>query len=227
MVMELGKSTSDRVRHSMEELRARVGGYPAKKLYWERLTDSERKTLDSRLTDEEWNRSTATDLCVKLRGVSRERAMLDVGLKCDVLTREKYQFLVQQLGLHNEGRNVDIETAIETHSLVLCDEPSSVTWKMQPVERSWADYPVIWTYFWKLAKAASHGGGVEVRDFEKAGSPKVMSQWKNRLKSEGPFPRELGDLIHVRDGQHQLELDPHEIACFERISEGRYRQITA
>jgi len=210
----------------MEELVLRLGGAATKNLLWENLNETDQASLEARLSDDELKRCTAIDLWVRLRGVSPDRAILEVGLKCEFISREKYISLLDVLGVDDEGLDIDLDAAIKTTPLVLCDPPPGAFWNQQGLMVDWEDQNVVWRYFWELALAAGRGAKIDERNFGEETEKKRLTQWKYRLTHDEHFPIDLAALIGVRGGKHDLELSPENICCFRRTDNGGYKKVS-
>lgn len=213
------------IRREMAEVISRVRGATVTKLLWERISQSDQDWLEQHLTKDESVSFGPIDLWMRLRGVSEVRAALDVAVKCELLSREKYNRLLREIGADGEGLNVDIYDAIANAQLVLIDAPPSAYWQGQEITVDWEDRGVVWNYLWKVAGAAKHRGSINERHFGLSTKRRNLADWKHRLCKPDAFPVKLGNLIHSEGGEHQLILPPDAICRFRKDPEGGYKEI--
>ena len=213
------------VEREMTEIIYRVRGTTVTRLLREAMSESDRKWLEEHLTDEECENFGSIELWMRLRGVCYARAVLDVALKCELLSAQKYNRLLREIGAQDEGLDVDIYDAMATAQLVLIDAPPSAYWRRQEINVDWEGQGVLWDYLWKLAGAAKHRGCIDERHFGLSTRRQNLGHWKYRLCKPDAFPAELGDLIASKDGKHQLDLPPDTIRRFRKDPDGGYQEL--
>ena len=215
----------DAVQREMTEMIARVRGATVTRLLWDAMSESDRKWLEEHLTHEEHEKFGPIELWMRLRGVSYARAALDVALKCELLSPQKYNRLLREIGAQDEGLDVDIYDAIATARLVLIDAPPAAFWQRQEIELDWEGQGVLWDYLWQLAGVAQHRGAIDERHFGLSTRRQNLGHWKYRLCKADDFPVELGELITSKAGKHQLDLPPDTIRRFRKDPDGGYQEI--
>jgi hypothetical protein len=210
----------------MIEVIMRARGAAVKNQLWERLHKSEQEWIMANIGDEEWHKLGPIEVWKRLRGVSDERAALDIGLKCDLLSPEKHAWLLREIGAEEEDLPAAVRSAVQSSPLVLTERPRALFWQGQEIEVDWERLRIPWDYLWRLARAAKHRGSINDKDFELSTQPRNLVDWKHRLLEQEGFPQGIGDLIDVEKGNHRLNLSPQMIRLFENVPPDGPKEIT-
>ena len=216
----------ERVLNEMTEVIFRVRGAAVKNQLWDRLQKSEQEWIMATFSDEEWRKLGPIQVWMRLRSVSYERAALDIGLKCDLLSPEKYAWLLREIGAEEEDLPAAVRSAIQSSPLVLTERPRSLFWQGQEIEVNWEKHRALWDYLWRLARAAKHRGSISEEDFELSTQPRNLVDWKHRLLGQEGFPQTISDLIDVEKGDHRLNLAPEMVRLFEYVPQEGPKEIT-
>ncbi len=215
MGLKSPEEVPEAVKREIIEVLARIRGATVENLLWERLSEADRKWLEANIPDDEWKKIGPIGIWMKLRDVADGRAALDVALKCDLLTREKYAWLLREIGAEKESPPPSVHDAIQTLALVLIAKTRSAYWQGQEIKFDWENQKALWEYLWKLARAAKRRGIVSDADFGLSTRPKNLTDWKHRLTKCDGFPIELADAIESKGGEHRLNLSPEQVRVFE------------
>ena len=194
------------------EMRIRLRG-SAERLWSQRLTQSERERLDGELYPL-WSKVGTAGIWMRLRGVGRARAVVEVACQIGFLCEEDRDWLLREMGECLSGEEA-FEKAIEDGHLVLNEDTHEVFWQGKAIEIDWT-HEMKWAFMWEVCRHGKAGRPVDRFTFLRDARPNFVSQSKNTLKKNG-LPQELVDSIQtVGNGTQQLMLPPDEIRIFER-----------
>lgn len=151
-----------------------------------------------------------------LRGVSGERAVIDVARRLNLLDEATAEWLLREIGDMTDNPEEAIEVAIATGALVLVESPRAAYWEGQRIEIDWYDRSALWTYLWELARHSKANQSIDSLTFgDRAAGDYVVKQ-KSRLSGSPAFPVCLSDRIRpVGCGSQRLDLAPPQIRLFE------------
>lgn len=195
---------------------------------WERvLTEPERRRLggDSGAL---YSRHGTVGMWMQLRGVSAERAVIDVGHQLGFLDVQNYWWLLRELGQEQDEAEEALRRAIRSRDLVLVERPRSAYWQGQPIDVDWERRPKLWEFFWEMCRSAKVGRSVDHLTFGDSVHLDFVAKQKSRLLGLPGFPVDLGDLIQpVGRRTQKLDLAPERIRLFELVHTETLRERTA
>jgi hypothetical protein len=149
-----------------------------------------------------------------LKGVSLDRAVIDVAHRLDYLSAANYEWLLREFGESPDPEDA-MEAAIAAGHLVLVESPRTASWNRQPIDVDWHRFKSLWEFFWELSRQAKLGRPLDRWTFGRNQARNVVSNRKNKLKSQPEFPMGLIDLIiRAGVGTQQLNLPPEHIRLF-------------
>jgi hypothetical protein len=162
-----------------------------------------------------------------LRGVSLERAVVDVAAELGFLGAPTAQWLLRELGEVSDDPELAIEAARASSALVLVERPRAAYWKGQPIHVAWERHAALWGFFWELCRQAKAGRPLDPLDLGEQAHADSIAKQKSRLLGKAGFPVALGDRIQPTGRRTQkLDLPPHEIRLFEVVCVDRVREWT-
>jgi len=162
-------------------------------LLWDRvLTQEERQRLGGNLQTLYYQQGTA-GIWMKLRGVSVERAVLDVAHELDLLSDQRYHWLLRELGEPPYHSGEGLDQAIASGALVLVERPRAAYWAGQPMEVDWERRSALWEFFWELCRRAKARQSMDRIDLGESAHRDIVAKQKYRLRREPGFPHALAD----------------------------------
>lgn len=180
------------------------------KLWTTRLSDSDKCKAGGSLRMAFQNRDTI-DLWVEPKGVSPDRAVVDLGLTLGFLTSADHRFLLSELQEDFENTEEGINRALSRHSLVHVEHPRRIFWMGEAVAVNWNQHNRLWVYLSELIIARKRGG-ITDRFSLNSDDPTALSKCKSRLAKQGDFPLSLSDLIvPAGRGSQYLQVEPEQI----------------
>jgi hypothetical protein len=194
---------------------------------WQRvLTEEERQRLGGDFRTAYAKHRTA-GMWMKLRGVSRDRAIVDVAHAVDLITDATHEWLLRELGQLPSDSEQAIEDAVQAGDLVLVERPRAAYWKGKPIEADWEKRNRLWDVLWEFCRCGKAGQSLGWDQFQTTDDQFVTHQ-KSRLKSLRRFPSDLAKrIIPAGRGEQRLDLPPSAIRLFEQVAAGIYRERTA
>jgi len=196
------------------ECRQRICNVPGAQRLWERhLTPSDRDRLGGDFC-RAYEEHQILGMWVTLRGVTRNRAVLDIGLRLNFLSEGDYQWLVREIGEFPNTQEA-MTAAIAAGHLVLVEDPREVYWNGVVIDVDWNRYAANWEFLWVLSQQAKRGRSIDRLDFGDNSAPNIVTRRKHRLTSRPEFPVDLTDLIiPAGRGTQRLDLAPERIHLF-------------
>jgi len=209
-----------------ENCRLRIKGFVSAKLLWDRyLSPGDRKRFDDDLEDA-YKRLGTAGIWARLRGVTIQRAVLDVAKKLQTLTDENYEWLLRESGEILDPEEAKEQAIIAGH-LVVVEPQREVHWKGARIEVDWHRNEAQWVFLDELCRHAKAGRPVDRFSFGERAHQDVVTKRKSRLLSIRGFPIDLGVLIEPVDPRtQQLRLPPEQIRIFERDGVDSLREWT-
>ena len=194
---------------------------------WDRvLTRDDRKRLGGNFVAAYQQHGTA-GMWAKLRGVSRQRAAVDVGHALGLLDAPAHQWLLRELREVPKDSEQLVRDAIKSGGLVLVDWPRAAHWRRNKIRINWTKRSRLWDVFWELCLHAKAGKPIDRLTFDTK-DPNFVTKQKSRLTSLKKFPIDLADLIiHVGRGTQKLDLPAKNIRLFDEVAPEVYRERTA
>jgi hypothetical protein len=195
---------------------------------WRRhLTRDERMRLGGESEDLELACSTykrTAGIWAALRGVTYERAVIDVAHVMGFLHEPTYQWLLREFGETLDGDELS-ERAIASGDLVLIDNPRAIFWAGSAIEVDWHKQRVHWNYFWELARHSKAGGCLDGTVLGEHPHRNILADRKSKLINSSGFPLELGDhIVAVGKGLQKLDLPAETIRLFVKHPHGELRE---
>jgi hypothetical protein len=193
---------------------------------WERvLTERERQSLGGDLVAA-WRRYGTAGMWIQLRGVSAERAVVDVPHALGLITDGTWRWLLRELGEVHDDPEEALQAAVAGGGLVLVEHTRAVYWQGKELAVAWEKHSALWGFFWEVCRQAKAGQAV---DHTTLGSTdvSVVAKQKSRLLGTKGFPRALGDLIKPAGRYTQkLDLPREQIRIFETVVNETLRERT-
>jgi hypothetical protein len=155
-----------------------------------------------------------------LRGVSAQRAVMDVAKKVDHISKERYRWLLRMAGEVSDDPEEIIRQAIAAGHLVLTDAPEhprAAYWNGDLIKIDWLKFDKLWLYLWNLARGAKAGISIDRFAFGGELDCEYLTKQKSRLTNLESFPVDLGDkIVSAGRGTQTLDLDRESIRIIER-----------
>jgi hypothetical protein len=199
----------------------------AARLWEEVLTASERWHLGGDLPAL-WCQLGTAGMWRKLRGVSWERAVVEVASQLGFLGPSTARWLLRELGEVADDPEEAIQRARASCALVLVERPRTVYGKGEVIAVAWEQHAALWQFFWELCRRAKAGQPLDALDLGEGAHPDSIAKQKWRLLRQAGFPAELGDLIQPAGRRTQkLNLSAQQIRLFEVACVDTVREWTA
>lgn len=190
----------------------------AARLWEEVLTESERARMGGHLSSLWCQRGTA-GIWMQLRGVSRERAVVEVAAELGLLAPSSTRWLLRELGEVFDDPDEAIQAARVSTALVLVERPRTVYWNGAPIAVAWERHAALWQFFWELCRRAKAGSPLDPLDLGEWAHRDSIAKQKSRLLGKAGFPIDLGALIKPTGRRTQkLDVPPPQIRLFELVS---------
>lgn len=192
---------------------------------WERhFTAEERQRLGGNLNRAYCDCGGTAQMWQKLNGGTVVRALLDVAIRINVVSKGDYQWLLRECA--EDVNPLDaMSAAINSGSLVLREVPREAYWNSSKIEIPWMKQNKLWNFLFLLAKHAKRGRSVDASTY---GAERVnaVTQWKSRLINTNGFPITLADLIHSAErGSQFLKVDAANIRIFVESRHDRLKEL--
>lgn len=155
-----------------------------------------------------------------LKGVSLDRAVLEVAHRINFLAAADFQWLLREIGECDDPGDA-LKTAIAAGHLVLVESPRAAYWGGQAINIDWHRYNSLWDFFWELSLLAKSGRPIDRWAFAHNRAENIVSKRKHRLTALPEFPIGLADsIIPAGRGTQQLNLPREQIRLFELSDNG-------
>ena len=183
---------------------------------WERyLTPDDRERLGGNL-EEAYCRYRTAGMWAELRGVTLQRAVIEVANLIGFLRDEDSEWLLRETGEVVEVEEA-MSSAIASGDLVLVEWPREAYWNGESIEIDWNQQGALWEFLWELSCQAKAGQPIDAFTFGGNTHRDVVTKRKSRLTNMSEFPIDLTILIEsVSRGTQQLMLPRERIRVFER-----------
>lgn len=197
----------------------------AERLWQRHLTERDRQTLGGDLKIAFAKHGGTAGMWARLRGVSLERAVIEVAKRLNFLPEGDAQWLLREIGEPADAEEA-MERAIAAGHLVLVEQPREAYWNGEKIEIDWNRQNKAWDLLLQLAQRAKAQKPVDRLDIDQTGKdPNVVVKRTSRLKNLPGFPIDLADLIEpVGRGTQQLMLPPERIRLFEMSTDCELRE---
>ncbi len=195
---------------------------------WERvLTEQDRARLGG-----DFQRAFAelgtVGMWMKLRGVSKERALIEVAKRIGFITDETQEFLLRGIGDITDEPEKVIAKAVTDDPLVLIERPRTAYWNQEKISVDWDANPKLWEYLFELSKHAKAGRPLHPSTLGDDVDPYYLTKVKSRLSKFEGFPPSLSDRIEsAGKGTQRLDVPPAQIRIFEVVVRETLQERTA
>lgn len=188
---------------------------------WERhFSADDRQRFESDL-DSVYRRYHTAGMWANLRGVSLDRAVLDVGRALNFLTQPDYEWLIREIGEYPTAEEA-MAAAITAGDLVLMECPREAHWNSAEIAVDWNRFDASWEFLWELSRHAKSRNSVDRMTFGSDAPEDIVTKRKHRLSSMSPFLDSLADLIvPAGRGTQRLTLAPERIRIFQQSPAGQ------
>ena len=183
---------------------------------WERmLTDQDKQRLGGDV-DQAYRAYGTAGMWMQLRGVSLERAVIDIAYGTGFLDQVTRDWLLREVGQRYDDSQRTLDEAIFQNKLVLIEKPKQAFWNAELIEMDWdLKDAAQWTFFWELSKKSKRSQTVDHMDIGETASPSLLSTRKGRLVNHPEFPPSLKMWIKSKKRSgYWLDLPPHDIRIF-------------
>jgi hypothetical protein len=154
---------------------------------------------------------------MELRGVTAERALVDVGQKLGFLSAEQRQWLLRELGEVDDDPETMVSAAVLAGGLVMVDSPRAVYWKGSEIELDWTSRSALWNYLIELARLAKTRQALDRLLFGREVDVNYLTKLKSSVKKLKGFPSDLTSrIVTAGRGSQRLDIEPTLIRIFER-----------
>lgn len=208
----------------------RVKGTAAAERLWDRvLTAEDQQRLGGDLEAAYARYHGAVGMWMHLRGVSRARAVVDVGVRTNFLDADSGRVLLRVIGEEPDDPAAAVDVAVAGGGLVLVEVSRQVYWDGVLVEIDWGNHTAWWSLLWELARASKAGAAADEYTLRGGSSkdPKFLTKQKSRMVRAGGFPPTLAELVvPAGRGTYRLNLPPARIRVFERGAGDSLREWT-
>ena len=155
---------------------------------------------------------------VELRGVTRQRAVLDVAKLLGFLRDDDYSWLLREVGEFADAEEAK-SSAMAAGDFVLVEYPRVAHWNKKEIRIDWAKNTALWDFLWELGRHAKARTPVDRFTFGDSADANVVTKRKSRLTGMKAFQTDLAVNIEVVGrGTQQLKLPSEQIRIFERTS---------
>ena len=152
----------------------------------------------------------------QFRGVSRERAAVDVGHALGLLDDATHQWLPRELGQLANDSEQAIEDAVQSGALVLVERPRAAYRQRQEIMADWEHRSRLWEIFWELCRRGKVRQPLDWDQFQ-TGDCQFVTKQKSRLTGLPGFPADLAEhMVSAGRGAQRLDLPPARFGCSSR-----------
>jgi hypothetical protein len=195
---------------------------------WERmLTDKDKERLGGDL-DKAYQKYSTAGMWMKLRGVSLERALIDVAHGTGFLDQVTRDWLLREVGQRYDDSQRTVDEAIFQNKLVLTEKPKQAFWNGEPIEIDWDGKDAAqWNFFWELSRKRKRSQTIDHMDIGEKATASTLSTRKGRLVNHPGFPSSLKMWIKSKKcSGYWLDLPPQDIRIFLVDEEGKNTEWT-
>jgi hypothetical protein len=188
----------------------RIGAPISAERLWDRhLTAEDQRRLGGDLATA-YERLGTAGMWAEVRGVSLQRAVVEVAKKLGFLRDDDSEWLLREI-----GEIVEVDEAVASGDFVLVERPREAYWNTEKMEVDWNKHAAVWNLLWELGRHAKAGQPIDRFTFGENAHTNVVTKLKSRLLSMDQFPVDLGDFIEVVGrGSQQLKLPAERIRIF-------------
>ena len=183
------------------------------KLSCDRALDQKR--LGSNLEFAYSNYGGTAGMWAKLRGVTLDRAVLDVAQLLGVLSDGDHAWLLREVGEFADAA-VAMQDAMDAGHFVILERPREAYWNAKKIQVDWDKDNKLWEYVWELGRCAKSGRQIDRFNFGDNSYGNIVINLKSRLTGKKQFPLGLADkIIPSGRGSQKLTLPPERIRIFQ------------
>lgn len=155
-----------------------------------------------------------------LKGVSLDRAVIDVAHRLDFLSAANYEWLLREIGELSDPEEA-MEAAIAAGDLVLVERPRTAHWNGEEIDIDWNKSNASWGFLWEISRQAKAGQPIDHWTFGESASMSIVTKRKHGLVRMLDFPSDLARLIcRAGRGTQTLNLPREHIRIFEESASG-------
>lgn len=214
----------------IQELRTqylRIKPFVSAQRMWDRmLTEKDQERLGGDLEQAYQAHGTA-GMWMKLRGVSLERAVIDVAAGIGFLDQSTCAWLLREVGQRYQDPERTMAEASFENKLVLTDKPRQAFWNGDQIEIDWDNESALWSLFWELCQQSKQSRPMHRDDLGEKMKRSAFTTRKGRLVNHDGFPQTLANLVDTKpDGGYQLDLPPEDIRIFMVEQEDKLTEWT-
>ena len=215
----------------IQELRTqylRIKSTAAALRMWERmLTEKDHQRMGDDL-EQAYRAYGTAGIWMRLRGVSLERAVIDIAYGTGFLDQITRDWLLREVGQRYDDSQRTVDEAILQNKLVLIEKPKQAFWNGEPIEMEWEEKDAAqWSFFWELSKKSKRSQTVDPTDIGEKATATRLSTRKGRLVNHPLFPPSLKMWIKSKKRcGYWLDLPPHDIRIFLVDEEGKITEWT-
>jgi hypothetical protein len=185
----------------------------AERLWNRHLTPGDRERLGDDF-DAAYHRLGTAGMWAKLRGVTPQRAVVEVAYQLGFLREEDQQWLLREIG-EEPDVEIALSQAIDAGDFVLVESPRGAYWTGEEIAIDWSRHSAMWEFLWQVGRHGKAGRPIDSFTFGESASPDIVTKRKFRLTNMRGFPVDLGDAIEsVGSGTQQLILPRERIRIF-------------
>jgi hypothetical protein len=210
---------AEEVREELQVAYLRVCPAPSALRLWERVfTEQDRARLGGDF-QRAFSESGTIGMWMKLRGVSFQRALIDVAKRIGFLTDETQEFLLRGIGDIADDPEKAIAKAVSEGALVLVERPRTAYWNRDRIPVDWDANPKLWEYLFELCRHGKAGRPLTPSVFGENADPYHLTKVKSRLSKFEGFPPLLSDqIVSAGEGVQRLNIPPEQIRIFEVVT---------
>ena len=217
--MDAAAPISGKVQEELQAAYLRVSPGASALRLWERvLSEQDRARLggDFQRALSEFG---AIGMWMKLRGVSPQRAVIDIAKKIGFITDETREFLLRGIGDISDDPKQAIAKAVSDGALILVERPRTAYWNQDRIEVDWNANPKLWEYLFELCRYAKAGRPLLPVIFGENADQYHLIKLKSRLSKFAGFPPLLSDrIVSAGEGMQRFDIPPEEIRIFEVVT---------
>lgn len=225
--MEATAPPSGMVLEELKTAYQRVRAAPSALRLWERvLSQEDRVRLGGDFAGAYAVHGTV-GMWMRLRGVSFQRALVDVAGKIGFITAETQEYLLRGMGDLEDDPKKAIAQAVSDGALVLVERPQAAYWNGEEIAVQWHANPKLWKYVFELGREVKAGRPLKPSIFGENADVYYLTKVKSRLGKLAGFPPSLGDLIvPAGQGTQRLSIPPQQIRIFSLATSTVLREQT-
>ena len=217
--MDAATPISGKVQEEFQAAYLRVSPRWSALRLWERVLSEQDKARLGGDFQRALSEFDAIGMWMKLRGVSHQRAVIDIAKKIGFITDETREFLLRGIGDISDDPEQAIAKAVSDGALVLVERPRTAYWNRDRIEVDWNANPKLWEYLFELCRHAKAGRPLLPVIFGENADLYHLIKLKSRLSKFAGFPPLLCDRnVSAGEGMQRFDIPPEEIRIFEVVT---------